>query len=219
MHVEEERKALIFLNKHKDTKSKDENDTSIYYMNYLEARETFSDLIWNFVYYSNKPYFKNAIDPNDYYQELEMSFWEAFRDYDVNRGACFSTYAFSKLRGKQSNINRWKSAKKNNKMDKVSIDSFIRNSESIKIGDMFADEEGRDPESELLSKELIVIIEENTKDSEKGLMHMLLNKNHNMISEYAKTHQMSRQNANRIFNKYREKIKPVVKVQYVDFSY
>lgn len=182
-------------------------------MNFEEVREQFTPMVIRAMRKANNKFVYNQVEEDDFRQELEIELWRGFEAYDPSTGYCFTTYLHYKLMKGVRNATFYKYSKKNQHNGLLSMNA-THGDDDLKLEDMFSiDDSSMDG---LNTYELLDIIHKNTKQEEQEMLKILFDRENNTIQDYATKYGISRQAANQRLVRFRNKLRKVVKKQYLE---
>lgn len=183
-------------------------------LTFEEVREEYRPMAIGTMRKANSKSLYNAVEEEDFMQEMELEMWRAYEQYDPDQGNCFTTYLHYKLLKGVRNVTYSRYAKKNQHKGLFSMNA-PRGEDDLKLEDMFASEESAS--DDLFYKELLSIVQKNVpSESEKELLLILLNKKEHSVQSYADRHNITRQAANQRVVKLRKKLQEIIQNEYLN---
>jgi RNA polymerase sigma factor (sigma-70 family) len=183
-------------------------------MTFEEVREQFKPMVIRAMKRANGRFIYNAVEENDFMQELEIELWRAYEAYDVEAGNCFTTYLHYKLQKGVRNATYSRYSLKNQHNGLVSMNAAM-GEDDLKLEDMFTDEND-DSMEKMEVNELTAIIRSNVSTEEEELLQILLDKQLFSVQDYATKHGITRQAANQRVIKLKKKLQSAVKKDYLE---
>lgn len=181
-------------------------------MNFEEVRERFLPMAFKAMKQANSKFVFNAVEEDDFMQELEVEIWRAFNQYDPESGNCFSTYLHYKLQKGVRNATYYKYAQKNQHGAIIPINAPMGDSD-MTVEDLL--EEESTSIDNILYTELSDLIKSNLEDDEEDLFKILVDKKQYPVQVYADKHEITRQAANQRVMKLKKKLQNIVSTQYL----
>jgi RNA polymerase sigma factor (sigma-70 family) len=183
-------------------------------MTFEEVREQFTPMVIKAMKRANNKFIFNAVEEEDFRQELDLELWRAYEQYEPTQGNCFTTYLYYKLQKGVRNATYHKYSLKNQGVT-VSMNAPVGD-DDLKLEDMFAtDDNSMD---NLAFKELTAIIQESIEPGEEDLLKVILDKKSFSVQNYADKYGITRQAANQRVNKLKKKLQKVVAEQYLEIA-
>lgn len=180
-------------------------------MTFEEVREQFTPMVIKTMKGANSKFIFNSVEEEDFRQELDLELWRAYDQYDPTKGNCFTTYLYYKLQKGVRNATYHKYSLKNRGVT-ISMNAPVGD-DDLKLEDMFAtDDTSMD---NLVTKELIDIIQGAIEPEEEDLLKVILDKKTFSVQNYADKYNITRQAANQRVNKLRKKLQKVIAEQYL----
>jgi RNA polymerase sigma factor (sigma-70 family) len=174
-------------------------------MTYEEVLKQFDQMLNRFVTQAIEKIVYNKPEFEEIKQELRIQTWEAYRRYDGKHA--FSTYLVPRLQHGVYRATQKMYAKKRTYKGKMTqLDESLDTKDGTKmtISELIGDED-QDMMS-LPFKELMIYLEKTLDYSEQVMLKSLLDKNDFSIQDLADELGMSRQGANKKYNKFRSKM-------------
>lgn len=182
-------------------------------MTFEEVREQFAPMVIRAMKNANNRFIYNAVEEEDFRQELEIELWRAFKDYDPNEGNCFTTYLHYKLQKGVRNATYSRYSLKNQHNGILSMSAPV-GEDDLKLEDLFSTD---DTSLDNISfNELTAIIRSVVTEEEEDTLKALLNKKEFPVQVYADKHGITRQAANQRIVKLKKKIRLVVSEEYLE---
>lgn len=149
----------------------------------------------------------NAPDLDDVIQELYIQAWEAWERYDEKHA--FSTYLFHRLQhGVHRATQKMYASKRNNKAGVISLNQSLGDESEQELENLLGDIDS-DLES-ITFKHLIIQLHQQLEHEEKLMLKCMLNKDVYSIRDLADDLEISRQGANKKYNKFRKKLEKIL---------
>lgn len=174
-------------------------------MTYEEVLKQFDRMINRFTNQAIEKIIYNKPEFEEIKQELRIQTWEAYRRYNgIN---AFSTYLVPRLQHGVYRATQKMYAKKRTykgKMQQLDEELDGKDGNKMTVAELIGDED-----QDMISlpfKELMMFLEKTLEPSEKVILKSLLDKNDFSIQDLADTLGMSRQGANKKYNKFRSKM-------------
>ena len=181
-------------------------------MTFEEVRESFKPMAFKAMKAANNKFIFNAVEEEDFMQELEIEIWRAYDQYDFESGNCFSTYLHYKLQKGVRNATYYKYAQKNQHGYVYSLNAPMGDNE-LSLEDLFAEDDTSI--DNLVYSELTTLIKENLDEKEEEIFKMLIDKKHYPVQVYADKYGITRQAANQRVIKLKKKLQNIVSDQYL----
>ncbi|MEK5205198.1 sigma-70 family RNA polymerase sigma factor [Bacillus sp. FSL R10-2789] len=182
-------------------------------MTFEEVREQFAPMVIRSMKNANNRFIFNAVEEDDFRQELEIELWRAFKDYDSNSGNCFTTYLHYKLQKGVRNATYSRYSLKNQHNGILSMSAPV-GEDDLKLEDLFStDDTSTD---NLTMNELTAIIRSVVGEDEEDTLKALLNKKEFPVQIFADKHGITRQAANQRIVKLRNKLRVAVSTEYLE---
>ncbi|UDY80720.1 sigma-70 family RNA polymerase sigma factor [Geobacillus phage GR1] len=183
-------------------------------MTFEEVIEQFAPMVIKAMKRANNKFIFNAVEEEDFKQELNLELWRAYEQYEPDQGNCFTTYLYYKLQKGVRNATYHKYSLKNQGVT-ISMNASVGD-DDLKLEDMFATEDNSI--DNLAFKELTAIIQESIEPGEEDLLKVILNKKSFSVQNYADKYGITRQAANQRVNKLKKKLQKVVAEQYLEIE-
>lgn len=181
-------------------------------MSFEEVRKQFTPMVIRAMKKANNKFIFNAVEEEDFKQELDLELWRAYEAYDSEQGNCFTTYLYYKLQKGVRNATYSRYSLKNQGTT-VSMNAPV-GEDDLKLEDLFAsDDTSMD---NIAIAELTAIIRENVKPDEEDALKAILNKKEFSVQNYADKYGITRQAANQRIVKLRKKLQKVIAEQYLE---
>ena len=181
-------------------------------MTFEEVRESFKPMAFKAMKVANNKFIFNAVEEEDFMQELEIEIWRAYDQYDFESGNCFSTYLHYKLQKGVRNATYYKYAQKNQHGYVYSLNAPMGDNE-LRLEDLFAEDDTSI--DNLVYSELTTLIRDNLDEKEEEIFKMLVDKKHYPVQVYADKYGITRQAANQRVIKLKKKLQGIVSDQYL----
>lgn len=195
-----ETKQIILSSKHKKE------------MTFEEVAEQFEPMLYKKVWNTNNRSLYNEVETEDFMQELMVELWKAYEQYDSKLGNCFSTYLHFKLLKGVRDATYSRYSQKNQHNGLISMDAELGDTE-MEMKDLFKSD--ADTSENLEYKELINLILDNIEEEEVEILKVIMDRQIYTVQDYADKHNITRQGANQRVIKLREKLKNIIKYQYL----
>lgn len=182
-------------------------------MTFEEVRESFKPMAFKAMKAANNKFIFNAVEEEDFMQELEIEIWRAYDQYDFESGNCFSTYLHYKLQKGVRNATYYKYAQKNQHGYVYSLNAPMGDNE-LSLEDLFAEDDTSI--DNLVYSELTTLIRDNLDEKEEEIFKMLVDKKHYPVQVYADKYGITRQAANQRVIKLKKKLQNIVSDQYFE---
>ena len=182
-------------------------------MTFEEVRESFKPMAFKAMKVANNKFVFNAVEEEDFMQELEIEIWRAYDQYDFESGNCFSTYLHYKLQKGVRNATYYKYAQKNQHGYVYSLNAPMGDNE-LRLEDLFAEDDTS--VDNLVYSELTTLIRDNLDEKEEEIFKMLVDKKHYPVQVYADKYGITRQAANQRVIKLKRKLQNIVSDQYFE---
>lgn len=182
-------------------------------MTFEEVRESFKPMAFKAMKVANNKFIFNAVEEEDFMQELEIEIWRAYDQYDFESGNCFSTYLHYKLQKGVRNATYYKYAQKNQHGYVYSLNAPMGDNE-LRLEDLFAEDDTSI--DNLVYSELTTLIRDNLDEKEEEIFKMLVDKKHYPVQVYADKYGITRQAANQRVIKLKKKLQNIVSDQYFE---
>ena len=181
-------------------------------MTFEEVRESFKPMAFKAMKVANNKFIFNAVEEEDFMQELEIEIWRAYDQYDFESGNCFSTYLHYKLQKGVRNATYYKYAQKNQHGYVYSLNAPMGDNE-LRLEDLFSEDDTSI--DNLVYSELTTLIRDNLDEKEEEIFKMLVDKKHYPVQVYADKYEITRQAANQRVIKLKKKLQNIVSNQYL----
>ena len=183
-------------------------------MTFEEARLQFMPMLIRYIRRANSKFIFNAVEEEDFKQEMEIELWRAYDQYEPERGLCFTTYLHNKLQKGVRNATYSKFSLKNQGQT-VSM-SAPRGEDDLKLEDLFPSND--DSTLDLDVSELIAIIKENvsSEEVEQDALRALLDKKDFSVQDLADKYGITRQAANQRIVKLKKKLQLAISTEYLE---
>lgn len=178
-------------------------------MTFEDILKQFDPMINKFAYVALEKIVFNKPEKEEMMQELRIQAWEAYRRY--NGKFAFSTYLVPRLQlGVQKATTKLYAKKRTNKKGIVSLNKIIGGGESEQEFEGLLGED----DSEIASlefRQFMNYLDKTLEPCERIMLKSLLDKDEFSIQNLADELGMTRQGANKKYNKFREKMAVVMK--------
>ncbi|WP_170958667.1 sigma-70 family RNA polymerase sigma factor [Bacillus wiedmannii] len=182
-------------------------------MTFEEVREQFAPMVIRAMKNANNRFIYNAVEEEDFRQELEIELWRAFKDYDPNEGNCFTTYLHYKLQKGVRNATYSRYSLKNQHNGILSMSAPV-GEDDLKLEDLFSTD---DTSLDNISfNELTAIIRSVVTEEDEDTLKALLNKKEFPVQVFADKYGITRQAANQRIVKLRTKLRVVISKEYLE---
>ena len=181
-------------------------------MNFEEVRKRFKPTLIQTMRRANNKSVYNALEEEDFMQELEIELWRAFEQYDPSTGYCFSTYLHYRLLKGVRDATYYRYSLKNKHNGLISMNQPV-GADDLKLEDLFPSEDTS--MNNILYQELVKLIKDNILEDEEETLFCMMNKKDYSVQDYADKNKITRQAANQRIVRLRKKLSVIVEKQYL----
>lgn len=189
------------------------SEGEVRYMTFEEVLIQFEPMINSYARRAVNKIVFNKPELEEMKQELYIQAWEAYRRYDEVHA--FSTYLVPRLKhGEHKATQKLYTKKRTNTSGTISLNEVVYGDENEQEFEGLLGEEDAELES-LQFKELLIKLDNILEPSEKLILYCMINKDEFSVRDLGDKLGISRQGANKKYNKFKQKIAGIL----IDLGY
>ena len=178
-----------------------------------ELYEEFFKMIQNEKWKILKVYGK-VVDESEVEQQFNIELWKAFQQYDIEKGACISTYIYSKFRKAKRDVLNTNVFSKSTQFENKNIvdingiyngedEGYDFSNREFEDDDNYFEHLSTQPDVKVLDdlayEDILRSLEIETEE-DIDLMRVLIDRKEFSVADYARKYELSRQGANKRLN-------------------